>query len=137
MTARYYIKAYLAGIAVPTAFLLVFVAGFTIAWHIWPVPTPVERFIVFPLAVLPNLWGLWNVLRARLRRSYRVSSGLFGALFPFVGAPIGYFVSRTFGVEFPSVLMRVFPVAFIIMVAVYYLLWKYIVQYLNDLVEVA
>lgn len=136
MRWHYYLKAYLAGIALPTAFLLVFLAGFTVAWHEWPVPVRVERFVVFPLAVLPNLWGIWNVLRARIRRSYAVSTGAFGAVLPFVGAPIGFFVSRAVGVEFPPPFVRLFPIAFMVVVGGYYLLWKYVVQFLNDVVEV-
>jgi hypothetical protein len=33
-------------------------------------------------------------------------------------------------------MMRVFPVAFVTVVAVYYLLWKYVVPFLKDVVEV-
>jgi hypothetical protein len=30
---------------------------------VYNVPVPIERVIVFPMAVVPNLWGAWNVLR--------------------------------------------------------------------------
>lgn len=136
MDVRYYLRAYLAGIAIPTVFLLVFVTGFTLARHLWQIPGPAERIIIFPMAVLPNLWGLWNVLLARARRSRPVSSGVFGAALPLVGAPVAYLVTRVADVELPMLMIRVFPVALVIVVAVYYLLWKYVVPFLNDLVEV-
>lgn len=137
MDVRHYLKAYLAGIAIPTIFLLVFVVGFTLARHLWQVPAPAERVIIFPMAVLPNLWGVWNMLLAWTRRRRPVSSGAFGATLPLVVVPIAYLITRVAGVELPSLLIRVFPVAFVILVAVYYLLWKYAVPFLNELVEVA
>ena len=137
MNARYYLKAYLAGIAIPTGFLLLFVSGFTLARHVWLVPAPAERVIIFPMAVLPNLWGVWNVLLAWVRGRYPVSSGAFGALLPFVVAPLAYVIARIAGVELPSLLIRLFPVAFVAVVATYYLLWKHVVRFLNELVGVA
>lgn len=136
MDLRYYLRAYLAGIAIPTVFLLVFVTGFTLARHLWQIPGPAERVIIFPMAILPNLWGVWNVLLAGARRRRPVSSGLFGATLPLVVVPIAYLGTRVADVEFPALLMRVFPVAFVTLVAVYYLLWKYVVPLLNDLVGV-
>lgn len=137
MEARYYLKAYLAGIATPTVFLLVFVTGFTVARHLWEIPGPAERVIIFPMAVLPNLWGAWNVLLAWTRRRRPVSSGAFGAVLPLVVAPIAYLMTRLAGVALPPLLLRVFPLAFVIVVAVYYLLWKYLVPFLNEAVGVA
>ena len=136
MDTRYYLRAYLAGIAVPTVFLLVFVTGFTVARHLWQIPGPAERVIIFPMAVLPNLWGVWNVLLARARRRRPVSSAAFGATLPLIVAPIAYLITRVAGVELPPLMIRVFPVAFVTVVAVYYLLWKYVVPFLNELVEV-
>lgn len=137
MDTRYYLRAYLAGIAVPTVFLLVFVNGFTLARHLWQIPGPAERVIIFPMAVLPNLWGVWNVLLAGARRRRPVSSAAFGATLPVVVAPIAYLITRVAGVELPALMIRVFPAAFVIVVAVYYLLWKYVVPFLNELVGVA
>ena len=136
MDARYYLRAYLAGIAIPTVFLLLFVTGFTLARHLWQIPGPAERVIIFPMAILPNLWRVWNMLLARTRGSRPVSSGLFGAALPLVVVPVAYVITRFAGVELPAFLIRVFPVAFVTVVAVYYLLWKYVVPLLNDLVEV-
>jgi len=62
MNQHIYLRAYMAGVVVPTIFLLVVATVFTIARYVYDVPVPVERVIVFPMAVVPNVWGLWNVL---------------------------------------------------------------------------
>ena len=56
-----YFRAYLAGIATPTVFLLVVMTVYTFLRYAYNFPVPVERVIVFPVAIVPNLWGLWNV----------------------------------------------------------------------------
>ena len=62
MSQHPYLRAYMAGITVPTVFLLVAMTGFIIARLVYNVPIPIERVIVFPMAVIPNLWGVWNML---------------------------------------------------------------------------
>jgi hypothetical protein len=62
-----YLRAYLAGIAVPTAFLLVVLAALLVA-HSGGGHVAVERLLVFPMAVVPNPWGLWNMLGADYER---------------------------------------------------------------------
>ena len=57
-----YLRAYMAGIAVPTPLLLVALTLFSIARFVYNVPIPVERVIIFPMAIVPNLFGVWNVL---------------------------------------------------------------------------
>ena len=62
MNQHPYLRAYMAGIVVPTLVLLVAVTVFTFARYVCNVPVPIERVIVFPLAIVPNLWGLWNII---------------------------------------------------------------------------
>ena len=62
MNKHPYLRAYLAGIAVPTLFLLVAMTAYTIVRYVYKVPIPIERVIIFPMAAVPNAWGLWNVL---------------------------------------------------------------------------
>jgi len=58
-----FLRAYLAGIAIPTAFLLALMTAYTIDRYVYEnVPIPIERVIVFPMAAVPNAWGLWNVI---------------------------------------------------------------------------
>ena len=62
-----YLRAYMAGIVVPTAFLLVVMIVFTLARFVFDVPVPIERVVVFPMALIPNLFGLWNIFYVGLR----------------------------------------------------------------------
>jgi hypothetical protein len=124
-----YLRAYMAGIVVPTMFLLVGMSAFTLARYVFDVPIPIERVVVFPMALIPNLWGLWNMLYVWLRRRCRVQIGLHGALLVVLIVPIGILLARVLGFGFPpSPLAVVGPVAAL---AAYYLVWKYIVDFLN------
>ncbi|PYT64809.1 MAG: hypothetical protein DMG42_33745 [Acidobacteria bacterium] len=57
MNKHAYLRAYMAGIAVPTPLLLVAMTAYAVFRLIYHFPVPVERFIVFPMAVVPNAWG--------------------------------------------------------------------------------
>ena len=89
-----YLRAYMAGIAVPTPFLLVVMTGFVVGRLIYQVPIPIERVIVFPMAVIPNLWGLWNMLYVRLRVRWHIPIGIYGAALVLLIAPLGFAVAR-------------------------------------------
>src|SRR5207237_6566392 len=88
-----YLRAYMAGIVVPTVFLLVVATVFTMARYVYNIPVPVERVIVFPMAVVPKGRGLWNVLFVALRSRLQLSIGLHGALLPLLLAPFGILVT--------------------------------------------
>jgi hypothetical protein len=133
MNRHLYLRAYLAGIAIPTAFLLFILAGLLLARSVVvPFPAPVERAVVFPMAVVPNLWGFWNMLHVRL---HRCSTGLFGALLPLLLVPAGYLLGQVLGIPYPVPWLpwAGLPLA----IAVYYLVWKHAVGFLNDLLGVA
>jgi len=68
MNQQIYLRAYMAGIVVPTIFLLVVATVFTIARYIYNVPVPVERVIVFPMAVVPTpgAFGMFSSWRCAL-----------------------------------------------------------------------
>ena len=132
-----YLRAYLAGIAAPTAFLLIAMTAFTLARYVYNVPLPIERVIVFPMAVVPNLWGLWNIVYIALLSRRHVSIGLFGAALPFLLAPGGYLVTRLVGFAIPSYVLAAFPFAFPVGIVVYYLVWKHLIGFLNDLLGIA
>jgi hypothetical protein len=130
MNKHPYLRAYLAGIAVPTVFLLVVMTGYAIVRHIYNIPIPIERLIVFPMAVVPNAWGLWNVLYRALMAPRHVSLGVFGGALPLLLAPCGYLVARLLGFTPHEVLSGAsfgLPVGLII----YYLAWKHLVGFLN------
>ena len=142
-----YLRAYMAGVVVPTAFLLVAMTAFTLARFVFEVPVPIERVVVFPMALIPNLFGAWNMLYVGLRSRSRLSIGAHGALLPFVLIPLGLTLGIVLGVvrldqdgvqAFQAVTLPYFRGLFVlpVVVVVYYLVWKHFVGFLNDLVGI-
>jgi len=147
MNAHPYLRAYMAGISVPTPLLLLALTLFSIARFVYNVPVPVERVIIFPMAIVPNLFGVWNVLYVASRSHTHLPLGIHGAILPFILAPAGFFLARAlgflkvtsygfvyFGVEIHYAhVALVFPAALI----VYYLVWKYLIGFFNQVAGVA
>jgi hypothetical protein len=131
MNKHIYLRAYMAGIMVPTPFLLVIITVFCIGRYVYNVPIPIERVIMFPMAVVPNLWGLWNVLYVALLLRRRVSLGLFGGALPLILGPLGYVVARLLDFPIPHFVGGILAIAFPVGLALYYLAWKYIVGFIN------
>lgn len=129
-----YIRAYMAGIAAPTVFLLVVMTGFTIARYVYNVPIPIERVVVFPMALIPNLWGLWNMLYVWLGDRRRLPIGLHGALLIVLIAPAGLGLARLLGFQLPFQSLSLLGPATALVV--YYLVWKYVVSFLDRLQEI-
>lgn len=139
-----YVRAYMAGISVPTAFLLVVISVYALFQFYFEVPSqfvfsipaqPLIRAIVFPMAIVPNLWGGWNVLHLLLRSRLRVSLAAWGALLPLLLFPAGIVLARlldVFTIQW-TLALPVLPIA----MAVYYLLWKFLVGFLNEEVGIA
>ena len=147
MTTHPYLRAYMAGIAVPTMFLLVIVTGFIIARHVYNVPLPIERVIVFPMAIVPNVFGVWNMLYVALHGRH-LPIGLHGALLPFVLAPLGFTMATALGflaagpdglVWFETLRVPYARLAVIFpsVVVIYYLVWKHLVGFFNKLLGIA
>src|SRR5262250_3220270 len=125
MSQHPYLRAYLAGIAVPTIFLLVVATVFTLARYVYNVPVPIERVIVFPMAVVPNAWGLWNMVFIALHSRAKMSIGFHGTVLPLLLAPRGMVVASILNVGFPPI--RLLPIAALVAFSIYYLAWKYLV----------
>jgi hypothetical protein len=132
-----YLRAYLAGIFVPTLFLLVIMTLVSLGRYVHHLPVPVERLIVFPMAVVPNLWGAWNMLYLFLRDRRHLPLGVHGAILPFLLAPAGYAVARLLDFPIPEVIAGAVPIAFPVAVIVYYLVWKHAVGFLNEMLGIA
>jgi len=128
-----YLRAYMAGIVAPTLFLLIALTAFIVARLIYRISIPIERMIVFPMALIPNLWGLWNMLYVRLRGSRPLPIGFHGALLVILVVPSGFALGRMLNFELPPVAIFGAPAALI----AYYLLWKYLVNFLNELLGIA
>ena len=137
MNQHTYLRAYMAGIVVPTVFLLVVATVFTMARYVYNIPLPVERVIVFPMAFVPNAWGLWNVLFVAWRRHVPLSLGLHGALLPILLAPLGLVASAALNFSIPGFATRAFPILAPVALIVYYLAWKYLVGFLNRVLGLA
>jgi hypothetical protein len=137
MNKHPYLRAYMAGIAVPTPLLLIAMTGYTVFRVIYHFPVPVERFIVFPMAVVPNAWGLWNVLFIAWRRRVPLSLGLHGALLPILLGPLGLLASALLKFSIPGFAAHAFPVLAPVALIVYYFAWKYFVGFLNRVLDLA
>jgi len=138
----------MAGISVPTPLLLVALTLFSIARFVYHVPIPVERIIVFPMAIIPNLFGLWNVVHLASRSRTRLPLGIHGAILPFILAPLGFFLGRALGflqatrhgfIYFDVVDIHYVHAAlvFSVVLIVYYLVWKYLIGFFNHVAGIA
>src|SRR5713226_5821727 len=97
MKTHPYLRAYMAGIVVPTMLLLVAMSVFSVVRYVYKIPIPIERVIVFPMAMVPNLFGVWNMLYVWLRPRRHLPIGLHGALLPFLVVPIAFTIAKRLG----------------------------------------
>ena len=137
MNQHKYLRAYMAGVVVPTIVLLIGVTAFCIARYFYNFPAPLERVMIFPMAVVPNLWGLWNMLFVASHSRTHLSIGLHGALLPLLLGPLGILLTRTLDFQLPIFTSHIFPVLALVGLTAYYLLWKYLVSFLNRAVNLA
>ena len=125
----------MAGIAIPTASLLVILAVFVTVHQFHHEPLPIDRILVFPMAIAPNLWGAWNMAYVALRRRRDWPLGRHGLLLALLVGPLGWAIALTMGV--PMAALGTVIAAFPVVMVLYYLLWKYGVATLNDILGVA
>jgi len=129
----------MAGITVPTLVLLLIMSADAIhrsyfaASTIWIFDievTRLERALLFPMAFVPNLWGLWNGLYVAVHRHQPAwPLGLHGALLVLFLVPAGLALLGVLDVVTIG-LVTVLPVIPFVM-ALYYLVWKFVVGFLN------
>jgi len=131
-----YLRAYMAGIVVPTIVLLFGLTSFTVARYVYNVPLPIERLIVFPMSVVPNLWGVWNILFVASRSRTHLSLGVHGMLLPLILVPLGLLLLRALDFPIPYA-AAILPVGVPLALIVYYLVWKYVVASLNQILGLA
>lgn len=148
MNSHPYLRAYMAGIAVPTPLLLVALTLFSFARFVYNVPIPVERVIIFPMAVIPNLFGVWNMLHLASRTNTHLPLGIHGAILPLLLAPAGFLLGRSLGflqvtghglTYFGVVNVRYAHIAIVFpaVLIVYYLVWKYLIGFFNRVAGIA
>ena len=148
MNTHPYLRAYMAGIVVPTIVLLFGLTGFILVRFVFQVPLPIERAIAFPMAIVPNLFGVWNMFYLWLRPRRHLPIGFHGALLPFIIVPLGYLIGSALGVislapqcvvyfheiQVPYIF---FAIGFTFALIVYYLVWKYLVGFFNQVLGIA
>ena len=148
MNTHPYLRAFLAGIFVPVLVLPLILTVFIVLRLVLHVPVPIERGIIFPMALVPSLFGLWNIVWLVSHGRTHLPIGVHGALLPIFGAPIGATVASLLGIlavgargvtwfqacEVPYALIA--PI-FLAALAGYYLVWKYIVGFLNGVMGIA
>jgi hypothetical protein len=143
-----YLRAFLAGAFVPTLGLPLMLAGFVVLRLGLQFPVPIERGLVFPLALVPCLWALWNMLWLATQRRTHLPIGLHGALLPFLLMPggavlatcLGLLDLSSHGASWFQAVHVPYPLiagAFACALAGYYLIWKYVVGFVNRTLGIA
>ena len=136
MESHIYLRAYMAGVTVPSVLVILMLAGFVVLRFGYNVPIPIERFLMFPLAIVPGLWGLWNMLYIVVRKHWRIPLGLHGALVPLVAGPLALGNAFLAGFEVSRSAWTIFPAGVALAMLAYYLMWKYLVGFLNGVLDV-
>jgi len=148
MNTHPYLRAYMAGIVVPSLGLLVALTVFILSRLVFHFPIPIERVIVFPMALVPNAFGIWNIFYVWSRPHHHLPIGFHGALLPVVMAALGtvaamcgeFLTIGRHGVTwFQAISIPYFLIApwFLAGVVAYYLIWKYAVGFLNQVLGIA
>ena len=143
-----YLRAYMAGVFVPTLVLPLILAVFIVLRLVLQVQVPIERFLVFPFALVPTLFGVWNVVFLWSHPRTQLPVGVYGAVLPLIGAPIGALVANCLGLgefggnhvtyfETVHVPYAMLPLFLLAAMAGYYLVWKYIIGFLNRVLGIA
>jgi len=138
MRPRPYLRAYMAGIVVPTIVLLWIASVDAYRLFYLEVPSqfvfglparPLERAILFPMAIVPNLWGVWNMVWVATKSRTRLPVGLHGSVLPALLVPAGILLGRA--LELFHIQMGYALLAIPVGMAMYYLAWKFLVGSLN------
>jgi hypothetical protein len=135
MKGHPYLRAYMAGVLLPSWVLLIALGGFLLGHLTQRLPAGLDRALIFPMAVVPNVWGLWNLLYVSLGLKKRTSIGVFGAVLPLILAPAGVALASTLGLRFYTIGHVL--VALPVIIAIYYLAWKYGVGFFNRILELS
>jgi uncharacterized RDD family membrane protein YckC len=142
MNPHPYLRAFLAGVFVPSLLLPVILAVFIVVRLVLKAPVPIERGMVFPMALVPVLWALWNMLWVSSNGRTHLSIGVHGAVLPLLLMPSGAVLATSLGILqlggsgvtwFQSCFVPYAWIApvFLAALAGYYLAWKYVVGFVN------
>ncbi|HUX45375.1 MAG TPA: hypothetical protein VMV57_11540 [Terracidiphilus sp.] len=148
MTTHRYLRAYISGIFVPTLVLPFILSGFIFVRLVLKVPVPMERAIIFPMALVPLLWGLWNILWIVTRARTHLPLGLHGMLLPFLLLPAGIGGAVLLDILTPvpggllifhtsQIPYTILGTAFLAVLAGYFLFWHFFVGFVNRVLGIA
>jgi hypothetical protein len=148
MNAHPYLRAFLAGAFVPTLILPLMLTGFIVLRLGLQVPFPIERGLVFPMALVPCLWALWNMLWLGSHARTHLAVGPHGVVLPLLLLPAGTVAASCSGLLklgaggvmwFDACYVSYPLIAFVFacVLAAYYLLWKYVVGFVNRVLGIA
>jgi hypothetical protein len=130
MRSHRYVRAFLAGIALPT---LVVCAAELVAILFFDRMEPrIQRALLLPVATNPVAWGLWNVAWVACGRRWRVQIGWHGAILAALLIGVGVFLAGRLDVS--EVTPQRAGAVLIPIAVAYYLLWRYAVSFLNSVV---
>jgi hypothetical protein len=148
MNSHPYLRAFLAGVFVPTLILPLLLCVFIVVRLVLQEPFPIERGLIFPMAVVPALWGVWNMLWLGLQQRTHLSGGVHGAILPLLLLPAGALLATSLGIlqlgasgvtwfHSSSVPYAAIVPVFLAVLAGYYLAWNYIVGFVNRTLGIA
>lgn len=148
MNTHPYLRAFMAGTLVPTLILPLLLIAFLVLRVGMQVSFPIERGLVFPMALVPALWGVWNILWEWSHERTHLPVGVHGAFLPLLMVPVGALIATHGGVltlgptsvtwfnavSLPYTLIVLF---LLVGMTAYYLAWKYIVGFVNRMLGIA
>jgi len=148
MNTHPYLRAYLAGVFLPTLILPLLLTAFIVVRIVLAVPVPIEQALIFPMAIVPLLWGLWNMLWLGSAAHTHLPIGLHGAALPLLLMPAGALTASCLGVLKIGALgvtwfgacfvpYALIAPCFLAALAGYYLIWKYLMGFLNRMLGIA
>ena len=148
MISHPYLRAFLAGVFVPTLILPGLLLLFLLVRYAYQPSFPVERGLIFPMSLIPALWGLWNVLWKWSNPGTHLSVGAHGAILPLLLLPAGTFIGTALGIlqlgsqsvtwfQAIHVPYALIALLFAAVLAAYYLVWKYVVGFVNQTLGIA
>ena len=138
----------MAGTLVPTLVLPLLLGAFLVLRVGMQVSFPIERGLIFPMALVPALWGVWNILWQCSRERTHLPVGVHGAFLPPLMVPLGALIATRGGVLsvgvtavtwFNAITVPYTLIALFLAIGMtaYYLAWKYVVGFVNRLLGIA
>jgi hypothetical protein len=128
-----YLRAYLSGIALPTMVVPIVVLVLSLQ-HPTGHSFHIEDVLIFPIGLVPNAWGLWNMLYVWLRKRREIPVGPYGVALVLLIAPAAFGIQLALGnmLWTPGLVAVGLPITLVL----YFLTWKYVVARINDVLGV-